>query len=170
MIFRAMVPSYALKGNRTQTLLSAIGWPGLRSPVGTNCWNSVRTVEGNIQVLLYGTSFPKTVSNIKKQSHTCLNRMVGQNISIAHYWINPKQCDNMHVYRQLFGRMQLKRASISIIDNQCVILIGFLRYNCGMALNQTYHILGLLVVGRMFSYPKTDEPTNSHQSLKIWRS
>ena len=64
--FQAMVLSYALTGSRMLTSHSQIGLPGLRSPVGTNCWNSVWTVGGNIWVLLYRTSFPKTVSNIKK--------------------------------------------------------------------------------------------------------
>ena len=115
MIFQAMVQSYALKRNRMQTLHSKIGSPGLKSPAGTNCWNPVWTEGGNIWVLPYGTSSLKTVLNIKKQSHTHLNRMVGQNVSIIYYWINTKRCDNMHVYHQLSGRI---KTSLHIYNRQ----------------------------------------------------
>ena len=41
-----MVLSYALKRNWMWIPHSKIGSPGLKSPVGTNCWNSIWTVGG----------------------------------------------------------------------------------------------------------------------------
>ena len=48
MTFQAMALSSSLKRSLMLALHSQIGLPGLRSPVGTNCWNSVRTVGGNM--------------------------------------------------------------------------------------------------------------------------
>jgi hypothetical protein len=75
--------------------------------------------------------------------------MEEQNILIICFWRNPKQYNNMHVYRHFFGRMLLKQASISITGNQYVVIIGILLSNCGMAPNQTYLISKPLAVRRM---------------------
>ena len=72
----------------------------------------------------------------------------------------------MHVYHHSFGRMQLKLASISITDNQYIVIIGLPQYNYEMVQNQIFLISGLLVVRHMFSYPKASNLINLLQSLK----
>jgi hypothetical protein len=80
--------------------------------------------------------------------------MEEQNVLIVRFWRNPKQCDNMHVYRHYFGRMLLKQASISIIGTQYVVIIGILPSNSGTAPNQTYLISRPLVLQTHINFPR----------------
>jgi hypothetical protein len=59
--------------------------------------------------------------------------MEEQNISIIYLWRNPKQYNNIHVYQHSSGRMLLNQASISILHNQYVVIIGILPSNSEMA-------------------------------------
>ena len=139
--------------------ISAALFPELRSLLVTSPL-FILTKEGNSWIKTYNCSSHPEVSLIRPLFPILINRMVVQRDSIVPCLRKQKPCSNMPVCQSLSDKMLLKHHYISIIANQCVIIIGKHPLRYSMKTNLMFPTSEYLELVLMSLFHKSSDTTS----------